>query len=160
MKIYCFTIRRTKAQANIEEVQKVLRTYLFLLEQIKKENITARIEYHFEVVRKSTGLNVHVHGVGAFSSGALFIRAPKGYSAKVEICRSPRVWNLYITKNPLTTDQILNEVKVSLALKSGPVIDAVNNTADQSVESEEYIEDTIPDIVIPKKKLFKNPILI
>lgn len=150
MKIYCFTIRRTKAQTTLEEVQKVLKNYLFMIEQIKKDHTTARIDYHFEVVKKKTGLNVHVHGMGALTSGAIFIKPPKGYSAKIELCRSTRAWNMYITKNPMTTDQILNQAKVTLLLKS----ESVSRCPDHSADSEEYIEDIGDTIVIPKKKLF------
>jgi len=150
MKIYCFTIRRTKAQANIEEVQKVMKTYLHLLEKMKKEHTTARIEYHFEVVQKKSGLNVHVHGMGALTSGALFLRAPKGYSINIELCKYPRAWNMYITKNPFDSKQIIEQAKVSLALNS---LNEQAGLSDQS-ESEEYIEDISDDIVIPKKRLF------
>lgn len=150
MKIYCFTIRRTKAQATLEEVQKVLKNYLFMIEQIKKDHTTARIDYHFEVVKKKTGLNVHVHGMGALSSGALFIRPPKGYSTKIELCRSTRAWQAYITKNPFTSDQVINQAKVMLFLNSEPV----TTCPDNSMESDEYIEDISDNIIIPKKKLF------
>ena len=136
----------------MDQFETMMNTYNYLIKTMKLDHPTGHIEYHFEIVQKSTGLNVHIHGMCKLRLGALFVKAPRGYSIKIEkTMRTTWVWKAYITKASYTEEELRKCIKIWMEAKQLPVKDAFI-VSDGS--SEEYIEDEADNIVIPKKKLF------
>lgn len=161
MNIYGFTIRKTGTIKNMDQFETMMKTYNYLITKMKQDHPTGHIEYHFEIVHKNTGLNVHIHGMCKLRLGALYVKAPRGYSCKIEkTMRTTWVWKAYITKASYTEEELYKAIKVWLEAKTIPQ-DARRNSRNEvrkyseaSEESEEYIEDEFDNIIIPKRKLF------
>lgn len=105
---YCLTIRRTTAQKNVKQVTKALKEYEYQYHKIQKKYPDSHIDYHYEIVPKSNGLNVHFHAMIKCPQQMYLLFNSRGYSFKFEICVSHLAWDKYITKKSYTKQDILD----------------------------------------------------
>lgn len=147
MNYHCFTMRKCCAPKTLKQVERTMNDYEYYLKQLKKADEKLHIEYHYECVSTDNGrYNVHLHAMLKTPRENISFRQKKGYSIRIEACRSKIAWTTYITKSNMTKQMILNHIYHQ------------ENPSPISYDSESSLDGLIEDApnydALYKKKLF------
>ena len=144
MNYYCFTMRKCCAAKTVKQVKRCIDDYEHYLKKLKSNDEKMHIEYHYEMVISANGrYNVHIHAMIKTPEDHVPVYQKKGYSIRLELCRSKMAWQSYITKGQMTKHDILTHIH-----------DLENNNPPQSDSPDEFIEDAPNYSELYKKKLF------
>lgn len=144
MNYYCFTMRKCCPAKTVKQAQRCFNDYEYYLKKLKSNDEKMHIEYHYEMVIKKNSYNVHVHAMIKTPEDHVPVFQKKGYSIRLELCRSKMAWETYITKSRVTKHDILTHIH-----------DLENNAPPSpDLSSEEFIEDAPNFTTTYKKKLF------
>lgn len=146
MYYHCITMRKCCAPKTLKQVERCMNEMEYYYKKLKESDEQLDIRFHYECVESSNGrFNVHTHGMIRTPNDHVPCHQKKGYSIRIELCRSKMAWNAYITKSNITKQDILLHVHEVLTPPMSSDID---------LSSDEYIEDALPRDGIYKKKLF------
>lgn len=109
MYYYAFTIRKTVPISTKLQSIKLMDRYLDILNYIFSPH-NPKISHTFEIVQKLNGKqNLHLHAMIESSSALVMINIPriKGMSIKFEECNSRLAWEIYISMEPYTYDDVI-----------------------------------------------------
>ena len=106
MPVYCLTIRKCTPVKTLASLDRLCSFYEAYISKLKREDVKLHIEYHYEnVIKQNGGHNVHVHAM-LKTPNTPHVLYKKGYSVKLELCKSQQAWQTYITKNNSTKQSI------------------------------------------------------
>lgn len=90
---------------------RVFTDYEYYLNQLKLGDLKMNLDYHYEMIeKKNLSFNIHVHGMIKTPSNFVHVKPKKGWSIKIERCKSRTAWNCYITKKPYGKEYIIQYV--------------------------------------------------
>lgn len=148
MPIYCLTIRKCTPVKTLSSLDRLLLFYEAYINKLKKEDVKLHIEYHYEtVIKQNGGHNVHVHAM-LKTPNTPHVIYKKGYSTRLERCKSQQAWQTYITKNNNTKQNIRD---LFISTHPGCVTSTQSDTQSQDTiidvppNSLDYISDVEDD---------------
>lgn len=112
MYYYCLTIRKCTPVKTSVSLRSVLNVYESYMRYLKQHYLDANIQYHYENVTKKSGFNVHLHCMIKYPRLGIFMSGKKGYSIRLERCKSPMAWQTYISKNPYTKSEMIEHINM------------------------------------------------
>lgn len=137
MLYYCLTLRKCTPIKTVKQLDRVIADYEYYIKNIAA-NAELQVESHLECVDKKTGYNVHLHAM-IKTPIKLHAKQKKGFSIRLEECKSKAAWQCYITKDNVTSNLIRQHM--------------YDMIEPPSEDSEEYIN--IPD-AHPERTIYKR----
>lgn len=159
---YCLTVRKCASTKTYKQAERVLNDYDYYCNNLKTSQDVTDLTIHYEVkMNMKKQFNIHIHCTLKVPRGSQVFASPKkGWSIRLELCRSLKRWLSYVGKQRISRSDILLFVKRNLnpetpLLKSAPLPEYVptDNDLEQLEEyirdsrnCEEYIKKNLPDI--------------
>lgn len=143
---YCLTIRKCTSAKTYKQAERVLKDYDYYINNLDKSIDIEDISSHYEVkMNLKKQFNIHVHcTIKVTKDKQVYVSPKKGWSLRLELCKSLKRWSSYVGKQRISRSDILLYVKRNL---DPPEILPTNapSEADQLAASEHFASLITPE---------------
>lgn len=112
---YALTLRKTVPifDYDIDHSNSLMDKYENIIQYIKNTYADTYVKYIYEIVgKKNRSMNLHLHAILRMPYPYELVSIPrqKGMSVHFEECNEALAWETYISKEPLTRDDVVSRV--------------------------------------------------
>lgn len=139
---YCLTIRKCSNVKTYKSAERVLNDYDYYLNNLKSTQGIKELSINYEVkMNMKKQFNIHVHcTLKVRRDDQVYASPKKGWSIRLELCKSLRRWTSYVGKQRISRGDILLYVKRNLGPANTPQDNVcLKKSADNNEVKGEYI---------------------